>query len=160
MVHDSHAEVLTKRAFHLYLLHRLEECLRQDQSSIFYLNENGKFCLKSQIKFHFYTSHPPCGDATIAPKRHSDECDALKECDAPESKRQKLSENDIHRTGAKSVERLDPHGEGAAYHVTGDIRTKPGKETFTLIDNPGRINFQSLGAKSYNFVKLNSKLFI
>ncbi len=121
LVHDSHAEVLTIRAFHLYLVHQLEECVRQDQNSIFYLNENGKFSIKSKIKFHFYTSHPPCGDATIAPKRHSDECNVS------DSKRQKLSENDIHRTGAKSIEGLDLHREGADYHVTGAIRTKPGK---------------------------------
>jgi tRNA-specific adenosine deaminase 1 len=133
LVHDSHAEVVTKRAFHLYLIHQLEECLRKDNDSIFYLNENGKFGLKSQIKFHFYTSHPPCGDATIAPKRHSDDCDASEECDVSESKRRKLSENDIHRTGAKSIDGLDPHGEGAAYHVTGAIRTKPGKESFNWI---------------------------
>ena len=39
----------------------------------------GGFDLRVGVKFHFYSSFPPCGDATIAPKSH----------------------DDVHRTGAK-----------------------------------------------------------
>ena len=186
--------------------------MSQNQDSIFQL-QNGKFRLRDDIKFHFYTSYPPCGDATIAPKRDAfsaprnrsgndtyldrsdtdcDEQTALKDtklksfaitalenrtcidtssnrdsnhqdgetvlvdqattdtadlvcdtskrrssdvtnaekrrnCDAETSnKRQKLVENDIHRTGAKSIEGLDSYGQGAEYHAVGAIRTKPG----------------------------------
>ena len=123
------------------------------------------------LRFHFYTSHPPCGDATIAPKRvaeasgpgpevgpvessgiradqisserqpgdgvtgsdarldnvfkrdHDDDGD-----DAVPAKRQKVVDNDIHRTGAKSVEGLDPRGQGFEYHAVGVVRTKPGEK--------------------------------
>ena len=190
----------------------LQRCMNQNKDSIFQL-QNGKFRLRDGIKFHFYTSHPPCGDATIAPKRDAfsapqnqsgnntyvdridtdcNEQTALKDtaltsnaisalenrtctdtssnhdtndhdgetvrvdqttpdtadivrdtskrrssdvtnaekrrnCDAETSnKRQKLVDNDIHRTGAKSIEGLDSHGQGAEYHALGAIRTKPG----------------------------------
>ncbi|XP_022250876.1 tRNA-specific adenosine deaminase 1-like isoform X2 [Limulus polyphemus] len=41
---------------------------------------------------------------------------------------------DIHRTGAKCVpgDYQDPQGEGADYHVTGVLRTKPGRGERTL----------------------------
>ena len=40
------------------------------------------------------------------------------------------TENDIHRTGAKclsSSEIQDPHLPGINYHITGAVRTKPGR---------------------------------
>ena len=44
------------------------------------------------------------------------------------AKRQKVVDNDIHRTGAKSVEGLDPRGQGFEYHAVGVVRTKPGEK--------------------------------
>jgi tRNA-specific adenosine deaminase 1 len=44
-------------------------------------------------------------------------------------------ENDIYRTGAKCVpdgEKCDPLGRGVDYHVTGALRTKPGRGERTL----------------------------
>jgi tRNA-specific adenosine deaminase 1 len=107
-----------------------------------------KFQLKENVKFHFYTSHPPCGDAAIAPKRqlikdfdsegfHStskrqkmidDDINNVDNNDFHSTlKRPKLIDDDIHRTGAKSVDGVDPLGVGADYHVVGAVRTKPGK---------------------------------
>ena len=141
-MHDSHAEVIAKRAFVLYLIEELNFCLQNDVS-VFRIR-SGKFVLRDGVKFHFYSSHPPCGDATIAPKcdlvnENSAKSDsepeiALKRIHADDDdseealarKRQKTAENDIHRTGAKAVNDVDPRGEGADYHVVGAVRTKPG----------------------------------
>ena len=149
LLHDSHAEVVARRAFVLYLVEQCKFALKSDEKSIFESkSKTEKFQLKENVKFHFYTSHPPCGDATIAPKRQSIEdfdCDDfhstlkrqklingnINNVDNNDfhstSKQQKLIDDDIHRTGAKSVDGVDPLGVGADYHVAGAVRTKPGK---------------------------------
>ncbi len=60
--------------------------------------------------------------------------------DALTSKRRKCV-YDIYRTGAKSVEGLDPQGAGADYHAVGVVRTKPG-EKFKLWSSK---SIQSIG---------------
>ena len=152
LVHDSHAEVVARRAFVLYLVEQCKLAIKSDEKSIFELKlKTEKFQLKENVKFHFYTSHPPCGDATIAPKRQSAEDfdsegfhstskrqkmidDDINNVDNNDFhstlKRPKLIDDDIHRTGAKSVDGVDPLGVGADYHVAGAVRTKPGKFYF------------------------------
>ncbi|XP_071547574.1 tRNA-specific adenosine deaminase 1 [Panulirus ornatus] len=71
-LHDSHAEVIARRAFMLYLLNQIEKAL-QGEVSIF-IQKDDKFLLKSEISFHFYASHTPCGDASIFPKQKWLEC--------------------------------------------------------------------------------------
>ncbi|XP_026283516.1 tRNA-specific adenosine deaminase 1 [Frankliniella occidentalis] len=69
IVNDSHAEVIARRAFLRYLYHQVCLALRGDESSIFHFKcECGHLCLKTGISFHFYSSHTPCGDASIFPK--------------------------------------------------------------------------------------------
>ncbi|CAL4068997.1 unnamed protein product, partial [Meganyctiphanes norvegica] len=81
LLHDSHAEVIARRAFLIYLLEQIEiaEKLNRQHLSINEDNveniDNGKCKLKPGTKFHFYTSHTPCGDASIFPKQEWDlEC--------------------------------------------------------------------------------------
>lgn len=56
----------------------------------------------------------------------------------PEAKMRKTDgedDDDIHRTGAKCLNvetRQDPRLPGAAYHVVGAVRTKPGRGDRTL----------------------------
>lgn len=130
LVHDSHAEVLCKRAFVSYLMDELEVASRGCDSIFRQMTTSGtsgckeedepsspkkarleeitkQFELKEEVKFHFYSSHPPCGDATISPKS---------------------GEDDIHRTGAKCPEDLGLNErDGAQYHALGAVRTKPGR---------------------------------
>lgn len=70
-LHDSHAEVVARRAFMLYLLQQIKNATVGDVS-IFETN-NGIFSLKPNIFFHFYSSHTPCGDASIFPKQQCPE---------------------------------------------------------------------------------------
>ncbi|XP_030060937.1 tRNA-specific adenosine deaminase 1 [Microcaecilia unicolor] len=67
-LNDSHAEVVAKRSFQRYLLHQISLAVSQKQSSIFIpAVETGKWKLKPEISFVFFTSHTPCGDASIIP---------------------------------------------------------------------------------------------
>eukprot|EP00095_Tigriopus_kingsejongensis_P008639 snap_masked-scaffold426_size175065-processed-gene-0.12 protein:Tk08639 transcript:snap_masked-scaffold426_size175065-processed-gene-0.12-mRNA-1 annotation:"hypothetical protein DAPPUDRAFT_52553" len=115
LVHDSHAEVMAKRAFRRYLLDQIRS---PRESSIF----KEDWVVKDHVQFHFLSTHPPCGDGSIA----------LRDADEPEAKKAKL---DLHRTGAKCLEGevQDQLGSGTDYHTAlGAIRTKPGRGDPTL----------------------------
>lgn len=168
LVHDSHAEVVAKRAFILYLLDHLEKVCNaagNDESKeklIFeYVDDSKTFRLKNAIKFHFYSSHPPCGDATIAHKSLCSKTSDRFAIDKPlhnKSKRPKLENSDnledIHRTGAKCVDQClvkDPLQtlEGLKnYHVLGAVRKKPGRgdptESLSCSDKMAKWNFVGL----------------
>ncbi|XP_023326597.1 tRNA-specific adenosine deaminase 1-like [Eurytemora carolleeae] len=61
---DSHAEVLARRGF-LYWFLRQAELAFQNSSQFLVNSGTGTVHWKPGVKFHLYSSHPPCGDATI-----------------------------------------------------------------------------------------------
>ncbi|NXU88078.1 ADAT1 deaminase, partial [Xiphorhynchus elegans] len=68
ILNDSHAEVVAKRSFQRYLLHQMWLAVSHQQCSIFSPGtETGKWKLKPNITFVFFSSHTPCGDASIIP---------------------------------------------------------------------------------------------
>lgn len=96
------------------------------QSSIFVYNKDlNKFQIDSEISFHFFTTHPPCGDASIF---NLDEVGSSK----PVTKKRKISENideigeilDTNITGGKLItnDNIDHMAQ-----TIGEIRTKPGR---------------------------------
>jgi len=115
----------------------------------------GKFELRAGVRFHLYSSHPPCGDASIFNIHEQPESNGTERTDAGDvnqnigdplaiTPKQTTDENkepplkklklDTNRTGAKCVlgGKTDPEGEGVQYHSTGPIRTKPGRGDRTL----------------------------
>ncbi|MPC43291.1 tRNA-specific adenosine deaminase 1 [Portunus trituberculatus] len=195
ILHDSHAEVVARRAFVLYLITQVRKAT-EGHNSIFEIKD-GAYYLKSGIRFHFYTSHTPCGDASIFLKQEWLECvgniletkegpttslssligdsdleppikkrrcqgssdfedqialqdtknahvkfDNMRKMDDLEKEKNitecidEVSEvlSDTFRTGAKCVagEAPDPKLPGSKYHVTGVLRTKPGRGDPTL----------------------------
>lgn len=72
VLHDSHAEVIARRAFVLYLIDQVRKAA-EGHNSIFE-RRDGAYDLKSDISFHFYTSNTPCGDASIFLKQEWPEC--------------------------------------------------------------------------------------
>ncbi|XP_066506198.1 tRNA-specific adenosine deaminase 1 isoform X2 [Hoplias malabaricus] len=72
VLNDSHAEVIARRSCVRYLMEQLCLALRGDQNSVFCpANQNGKWKLRPGISFVFFTSHTPCGDASIVPMTDS-----------------------------------------------------------------------------------------
>ncbi|KAL8195171.1 UNVERIFIED_CONTAM: hypothetical protein K2H54_047439 [Gekko kuhli] len=68
VLNDSHAEVVAKRSFQRYLLHQLWLAAVQQETSIFSPGtEQGTWILRPHITFVFFSSHTPCGDASIIP---------------------------------------------------------------------------------------------
>ncbi|XP_060109687.1 tRNA-specific adenosine deaminase 1 [Heteronotia binoei] len=68
VLNDSHAEVVAKRSFQRYLLHQLWLAAMQQETSIFSPGtKQGMWILRPHITFVFFSSHTPCGDASIIP---------------------------------------------------------------------------------------------
>ncbi|XP_018392410.1 PREDICTED: tRNA-specific adenosine deaminase 1 [Cyphomyrmex costatus] len=131
---DSHAEVLTRRAFMRYLYEQIDLTLSGSRSEIFSQNDKNKIELNSNISFHFFSSQTPCGDCSIFPKLEINDLSPCKiRCGNKDTNGHIITESyykDIHRTGAKCVkgEKIqDPRLPGVNYHIVGPLRTKPGR---------------------------------
>ena len=73
LVHDSHAEVIAKRAFVLYLMDQAKRTFEGQKSILEKQDPNQQKCflkLSADFDIYFYSSFPPCGDATIG-KKHA-----------------------------------------------------------------------------------------
>ncbi|KAJ8343903.1 hypothetical protein SKAU_G00312320 [Synaphobranchus kaupii] len=68
VLNDSHAEVIARRGFVRYLMEELRAAVVGEGSRVFCPgDERGKWRLLDGISFLFFTSHTPCGDASIIP---------------------------------------------------------------------------------------------
>lgn len=125
IINDSHAEVMARRGFLRYVIESIDK-----RNHFSYDSTTGKFRLDPTISFHFFTTHPPCGDASIFDIQGDDE---------PKCKKMKLESNDdnniggritlTHATGGKMFE---TEAVDLMSQDIGEIRTKPGKGIRTL----------------------------
>ncbi|KAI2579764.1 ADAT1 isoform 3, partial [Pan troglodytes] len=68
ILNDSHAEVIARRSFQRYLLHQLQLAATLKEDSIFVPGtQKGVWKLRRDLIFVFFSSHTPCGDASIIP---------------------------------------------------------------------------------------------
>lgn len=122
LLHDSHGEVIAIRAFKRYLFSEINNFIETQESKLLEGSLDEGFSLKPHIKYHFYTTHPPCGDATIFPLTSS-ESDGQ-----PLAKKLKIV-NDASFTGAKLI---GGNQEDVMAQDEGALRTKPGRGERTL----------------------------
>uniref|UniRef100_H3CTW5 tRNA-specific adenosine deaminase 1 n=1 Tax=Tetraodon nigroviridis TaxID=99883 RepID=H3CTW5_TETNG len=72
VLNDSHAEVIARRGCVRYLIQELHRAVTGGDSAVFCRAEQrGKWKLKPGVSFHFFSSHTPCGDASIVPMTDS-----------------------------------------------------------------------------------------
>lgn len=118
ILNDSHAEIMARRGFLRYLMDEMNL-----KSTIFdYSETEKKFKLKNNFSFHFFTTHSPCGDASIFINSKSSDSDE------PVAKRVKIEE-DENMTGAKLIKTNE---KDLMSQNIGEIRTKPGRGIRTL----------------------------
>lgn len=129
ILNDGHAEIMARRGFLKYIY---SEMLQVNGGvSIFDFDETAKtFRLQDNISFHFFTTHSPCGDASIVPALTGDNQD-----EPPTKKPKRIqsgncSNNIGSMTGAKLINSDDT--TDLMEQITGPIRTKPGRGTRTL----------------------------
>ncbi|KAL2094029.1 hypothetical protein ACEWY4_011341 [Coilia grayii] len=68
ILNDSHAEVIARRGCVRYLTEQLRLAVSGDKGSVFCSSEEmGKWKVQPEVSFVFFTSHTPCGDASIIP---------------------------------------------------------------------------------------------
>lgn len=137
-----------------YIYHHLKLVYQKKQSHVLQSpnKETGCCCFNNNIKYHFYISHTPCGDASIIPV---EECSGMtdeekiivtqgikqkRKIDQPtndsKTKKAKLDckFSDVLRTGGKPVkgEKEDPKSSNGCYHIPGSLRNKPGRGEATI----------------------------
>ncbi|XP_071345832.1 tRNA-specific adenosine deaminase 1 isoform X2 [Trachinotus anak] len=72
ILNDSHAEVIARRGCIRYLIQELHTAVSGGESSVFCpADQQGKWRLQPGVSFLFFTSHTPCGDASIIPMTDS-----------------------------------------------------------------------------------------
>lgn len=133
ILNDSHAEVICRRAFLRFLLSQIRATLSLDGKSIFtYDKEKKKFKMNESVKFHFFTTQTPCGDASIySIDDNQEEDDEVEDEESePKAKRQKSCELPKGFTGAKLLFCEDV--EDLMEQTEGKIRIKPGKGDRTM----------------------------
>ncbi|XP_068595794.1 tRNA-specific adenosine deaminase 1 [Brachionichthys hirsutus] len=68
VLNDSHAEVIARRGCVRYLIQELRRAVTGGHNSVFReAEERGRWSLRPGVSFVFFTSHTPCGDASIIP---------------------------------------------------------------------------------------------
>ncbi|KAG7281535.1 hypothetical protein CRUP_007569 [Coryphaenoides rupestris] len=92
VLNDSHAEVIARRGCVRYLTEQLRRAVCGQASGVFCgAEQQGRWRLKPGVSFVFFTSHTPCGDASIVPMTTDGEvqpCPPVGAADPPEGPNQ------------------------------------------------------------------------
>ncbi|KAJ1822440.1 hypothetical protein LPJ56_000796 [Coemansia sp. RSA 2599] len=118
-VHDSHAEIIARRALLLYLMAQVEHQRSEilEEAALSDSNNRARYAVKPGVKLHLYTSQSPCGDASI--EWIQSRTSVGEEDDGRRSKRQRTGADD---DGLQKTVR--GHSE---FCTTGRLRLKPGR---------------------------------
>eukprot|EP00931_Biecheleriopsis_adriatica_P060479 TRINITY_DN36331_c0_g1_i1.p1 TRINITY_DN36331_c0_g1~~TRINITY_DN36331_c0_g1_i1.p1 ORF type:complete len:533 (-),score=80.04 TRINITY_DN36331_c0_g1_i1:141-1739(-) len=143
VVHDCHAEVLCRRAFHRYLLAEIlhsapdtsvagiERSLLQRLPAAEGNEEEVCFALKPGVRLHFYVSALPCGECALVPISNSHEGTLARKWLRREQGEpaEQAPLRDRNRTGAKPSMGMpmDPQDDGIGFHRNGVLRYKSGR---------------------------------
>lgn len=106
--------MLARRCFLRYLYDQVKKIKENGSSDIFSgYNNNGKCLLRSNVEFILFTSHVPCGDASIISKAIDNKKRkfAFSECNKPKSKKMYVSDENekvnSHNSYTDSIKNVD-----------------------------------------------------
>ena len=110
VLNDSHAEVICRRNFLKYLYLNMTQL--SSESVISYDGAVKKFKVQNNFLFHFFTTHVPCGDATIFSKQSVDDvgkclddCNLENTCNKNATSKSNIIEQD-HNVNCDTQKRL------------------------------------------------------
>ncbi|XP_045193542.2 tRNA-specific adenosine deaminase 1-like [Mercenaria mercenaria] len=151
ILNDSHAEVLARRAFLRYMYSELEKLHQFGQSTVLQSTTGNRCHFKEGITFHMYTSHTPCGDASIFPKEDV-ASDAASIVDNSEDIGKVVIQSENVVRTSNSAEVVDVK-DVEADNVKGDAKDKKSKleDSIDDSDKPMETAVESWEAK-YQFV--------
>ncbi|XP_055638089.1 tRNA-specific adenosine deaminase 1 [Toxorhynchites rutilus septentrionalis] len=129
VLNDSHAEVMARRGFLRYLMQQMNNSLINQTSALIYNNATNKFVLKEGVSFHFFTTHSPCGDASIYEQSDLKQEPTAKRMKCESSEAGQILNTADGMTGGKL---LSCTSNDLMAQDLGMIRTKPGKGVRTL----------------------------
>ncbi|KAJ1900154.1 hypothetical protein LPJ66_001647 [Kickxella alabastrina] len=122
-VHDSHAEIIARRALLIYLMGQVQNCI--DNGDSIYercLGEKRGFRVKEGVRLHLYTSQCPCGDATVGSLRTA--ADEIAEINDADDQKEKDNQDDQDNQGDQDrvAKRRKVGGGGGAGGASEAIR--------------------------------------
>ncbi|KAJ2104326.1 hypothetical protein GGI09_000172 [Coemansia sp. S100] len=100
-VHDSHAEIIARRALVVYLMNRLQQSMATipcQKPGTFNLQPNStkyRFSGNGRLLLHLYTSQRPCGDATVESLKTAEDGDSSDSNKQPQFKRRRVNDGVI-----------------------------------------------------------------
>jgi len=124
IINDSHAEVLCRRAFQRYIYSEIQSCMNNKESILKYNTETGKFKIQDSIRFHFYVSQAPCGDASTV---SLSELQTEEEKIINENKKRIFNEKQQNSVKQAKTENENILRGRLNYDKLGVLRTKPGR---------------------------------
>ncbi|KAM7002614.1 tRNA-specific adenosine deaminase 1 [Tautogolabrus adspersus] len=154
VLNDSHAEVIARRGCIRYLMAELLGAVSGEDSSVFCRgDERGKWRLQPGVSFIFFTSHTPCGDASIIPMAdiQSQPCPAVTSAKSPEGsekgrdlKRKAEAPSEDRNTKVSRLEEQETLETSTSEEPSQtSLSTKTPEET--LSQNPAQLEIKTRG---------------
>uniref|UniRef100_A0A8C5FYU3 tRNA-specific adenosine deaminase 1 n=1 Tax=Gouania willdenowi TaxID=441366 RepID=A0A8C5FYU3_GOUWI len=127
VLNDSHAEVIARRGCVRYLIQELHEAVSSRSSCVFSpADQEGKWKLHTGVSFIFFTSHTPCGDASIIPMTgsHSQPCPpviSVHSCERANKRRKVEDQSEEEKPKRHRLEGEETDGNQHDHNPTDDV---------------------------------------
>ncbi|KAJ1866226.1 hypothetical protein LPJ78_002049 [Coemansia sp. RSA 989] len=140
-LHDSHAEVIARRALLVYLIDHFQDI---------FTKQDARYVFPRHLQLHLYTSRCPCGDASIEPL---DDKLSDSTSEQPKAKRQRISQDPL--TIVRGHQDFDS---------LGSLRLKPGRAdsipTLSMSCSDKIAKWNALGVQGSLLAMLMAPLYI
>ncbi|XP_029613732.1 tRNA-specific adenosine deaminase 1 isoform X3 [Salmo trutta] len=155
VLNDSHAEVIARRGCIRYLTEQLRMAVCGQGSTVFCQGEEmGKWKVQSGVSFLFFTSHTPCGDASIIPMmsdRQSQPCPPIRSDEViPNGTNEKAGRVNLKRRAETQTDGINKHPRLEEPEKSEDELQCGGSLVENLTDNPAQAPAESPRSEGEN----------